>query len=92
MLEWPTRQCDADTLRFGATMQAPWEHSCTGGRTDDEGGVTWQKREGGRTARLKWLLDNKTHPFHWMVGAIGNPTDWGHLCHLKYENQKDLCF
>ena len=39
MLEWPTRQCDADTLRFGVTMQAPWERSCTGGRTGDEGEV-----------------------------------------------------
>ena len=63
-----------------------------GGRTGNEGGVTWQKRERGRRARLEWLLDNETHPFHGMVGAIGNQMDWGLLCHLKYEKWKDVCF
>ena len=52
----------------------------------DEGGVTWQKREGGWTASLEWLLDNETCPFHWMVEARGNRTDWELLYHLKYEN------
>ena len=62
------------------------------GRTGDKRGVTWQKHEEGWTARLKLLLDNEIHPFHGMVGAMRNPTDWGHLCHLKHANQKDLCF
>ena len=51
-------------------------HSCTSGRTVHEGGMTWQKRVEGQAATLVWLFDNETHPFHGMVGTIGNPTGW----------------
>ena len=53
----------------------------------------WQKLVEGRAATLEWLLDNKTHLFHGMLGAIGNPTRLGtHLCHISREIRKICVF
>ena len=70
-LEWPTRQCDAGYVVTSITRH--WGHSCFGGRMGDKGEMTWRKSVEGRAAMLERRLDNETHPFNGIVGAIGEP-------------------
>ena len=39
----------------------------------NEGDRTWRKSVQGRAAMLERLVENETHPFNGMVGAIGEP-------------------
>ena len=45
--------------------------SCIGGRMGDEGQMTWRKSMKVQATMLERLVNNETHPFSGMVGAIG---------------------
>ena len=59
----------------------------------NEGDMTWRKSVQGRAAMLERLVENETHPFNGMVGAIGEPNrHGGHPRHLSVKIKKICVF